>query len=270
VSQHLEKILASVTARLEQRRKEVPMAALAQRYAELAPTRSLQAALRRPGKGGSDPAPLRVIGELKRKSPSAGTIRDELDASGLARELEAAGCRALSVLTEEEHFGGSLQSLASARSAVDLPLLRKDFIVDPYQLLEARVSGADAVLLLAAVLPDELLLAFRDRAAELGMEVLAEAHGAQELERILELDLPLVGCNARDLRTFEVDLHKALELCARVPPERVCVVESGILEPEQARLASLSPVDAALVGEGLMRGTSPGRRFAELFGEGPR
>jgi len=265
LSQHLQKILASVRARLDERRRARPLARLAEDYASLPPTRSLSQALRRPGKGESGAAPLRVIGELKRSSPSAGIIRENFHPAPLARELEAAGCRALSVLTEQDHFGGSLEVLRQARQAVALPLLRKDFVLDPYQLLEARVAGADAVLLLAAILSDSQLLAFRDRAQELGLEVLAEAHGEEELQRLLALELPIIGCNARDLSTFQVDLEKALKLCARVPKERVCVVESGILETEQARQAELSPVDAALVGEGLMRGESPRQRFAQLF-----
>jgi len=269
LSQHLQKILASVRVRLDERRRQRPLAALAQEYSSLPPTRSLSAALRRPGKGESDAAPLRVIGELKRASPSAGIIRKDFDPARLARELEAAGCRALSVLTEEDHFGGSLAALREARQAVTLPLLRKDFILDPYQLLEARVAGADAVLLLASVLSDEQLLAFRDRAQELGLETLAEAHGEEELRRLLALELPIIGCNARDLSTFRVDLEKALKMCAKVPRDRVCVVESGILAVEDARRAAQSPVDAALVGEGLMRGESPRQRFAQLFQETP-
>jgi len=267
LSRHLQEILVSVRARLEERRRARPLARLAQDCASLPPTRSLSQALRRPGKGKHGAAPLRVIGELKRSSPSAGIIREDFQPGTLARELEAAGCRALSVLTEEDHFGGSLEVLREARQAVALPLLRKDFILDPYQLLEARVAGADAVLLLAAVLPDQQLLAFRDRAQELGLEVLAEAHGEEELQRLLALELPIIGCNARDLSTFQVDLEKALKLCARVPADRVCVVESGILESKQAKQAALSPVDAALVGEGLMRGDSPRLRFAQLFQE---
>jgi indole-3-glycerol phosphate synthase len=269
VSQHLKKILVSVRARLVERRRQRPLAFLAEEYTTLPPTRSLSKALRRAGKGTSAAEPLRVLGELKRRSPSAGTIREQFDPKELARELEAAGCAALSVLTEEDHFGGSLEILRLAREAVALPLLRKDFILDPYQILEARVAGADAVLLLASVLGDEQLLAFRDRAQELGLEVLAEAHDEEELQRLLALDLPMIGCNARDLSTFQVDLEKALKLCARVPAERVCVVESGILEAAQAQRAAAAPLDAALVGEGLMRGESPRLRFAQLFEEKP-
>lgn len=269
MSQHLERILDSVRARLVEQRRRRPLALLAEEYLALPPTRSLSQALRRGGKGTDAADPLRVLGELKRRSPSAGTIREQFDPVDLARELEKAGCAALSVLTEEDHFGGSLEFLRQARGAVALPLLRKDFILDPYQILEARVAGADAVLLLASVLSDEQLLAFRDRAQELGLEVLAEAHDEKELQRLLALELPIVGCNARDLSTFHVDLEKALQLCSQVPKERVCVVESGILEPEQARRAAAAAVDAALVGEGLMRGETPRLRFARLFEEMP-
>lgn len=261
----LATIVARVQERLDSRRRQVPLRELAARAGEQAPPRSLRQALVRPDAGLAR-APLRVIGELKRRSPSAGSIAEELDPAAAACALRDAGCHALSVLTEPDFFGGSLESLADVRAAVDLPLLRKDFLVDVYQVLEARAFGADAVLLLAAALDDHRLTALRDRAGELGMEVLAEAHGQAELERLLRLDFPLIGVNARDLSDFRVDLSVALRCLAAVPPDRVAVAESGVRTRADADMVAQSRADAALVGEGLMRGGAPQTRFAELFG----
>lgn len=263
----LEQILGRVRERLAERQRRIPLERLGELAAEQGRTRSLSAALRRPGKAGSGAAPLRVIGELKRRSPSAGSIHEDLDPHAAAEALRRAGCAAISVLTEPDFFGGSLETLRQTRAVSPLPLLRKDFILEPYQILEARAHGADAVLLLAAALDDHRILAFRDRAGELGMEVLVEAHGEDELQRLLALELPIVGCNARDLSSFEVDLDRALGWCAQVPADRICVIESGVREGEDGRKVQRAPVDAALVGEGLMRGGRIVENFRSLFGE---
>jgi indole-3-glycerol phosphate synthase len=265
----LPSILARVRERLDVRRLEVPLRELAARVAEQPAARPLGRALSRPGHGPAR-APLRVIGELKRRSPSAGSIAEALDPVSAARALRDVGCRALSVLTVPDFFGGSLQTLTQVRAAVDLPLLRKDFILDVYQVLEARAFGADAVLLLAAALDDHRLTALRDRAGELGMEVLAEAHGEAELQRLLRLDLPLIGVNARDLTDFRVDLPAALRWIDAVPADRVVVAESGVRVRADAEQVVASRADAVLVGEGLMRGNAPAERFVELFGERDR
>jgi indole-3-glycerol phosphate synthase len=268
MSAPLMQIVAQVAADLAERRVRVPLRELAARAAGQAPPRPLRAALHRHALPDGARVPLRVVGELKRRSPSAGSIHDALQPASAARELEAAGCVALSVLTEPAYFGGSLEALAEVRAAVDLPLVRKDFILDVYQVLEARAFGADALLLLAAVLDDGLLTALRDRALELGMEVLAEAHGEAELARLLRLDFPLVGVNARDLRDFSVDLSGALRLIDTIPGDRVVVAESGVRDPADAQAVARSRADAALVGEGLMRGGAPAERFRALFGAG--
>lgn len=207
-----------------------------------------------------------MIAELKRRSPSAGAIREDLDPVGAARQLETAGAAALSVLTEPDFFGGSLEFLVEVRDAVDLPLLRKDFVLDPLQIVEARAHGADAVLLLAVALDDDLLRRCFDEARAWGLDVLAEAHDDRELDRLLALDLPVVGVNARDLTTFHVDLGVALERCARVPSDRIVVAESGVRTRADADRVTATAVDAVLCGEGLMRPGTPGDRFAELFG----
>jgi indole-3-glycerol phosphate synthase len=234
--------------------------------AEAAPPRDFAGALRRDRSRPDAPGPLRVIAELKRRSPSAGAIREDLDPVSAAIELEAAGAKALSVLTEPRFFGGDLAFLTAVRRAVDLPLLRKDFVVDPVQIVEARAHGADAVLLLAVVLDDDELLRCAEEAARWGMAVLAESHDEAELERILRLDLPVVGVNARDLRSFEVDLDAALARCASIPSPRIRVAESGVRERADAERVFASGVDAVLVGEGLMRPGTPTARFEHLFG----
>ncbi len=260
MSSRLRPILESTRARVD---------ALAGRADELAarardrdPARDLHSALRRPGRTG----PLRVIGELKRRSPSAGAIREDLDPVDAARRLESAGAAALSVLTEPRFFGGSLEFLHTVRAAVDLPLLRKDFVLDPVQVAEARAYGADAVLLLAVALDDPALERCADEARKWGLGVLAEAHDARELDRLLALDLPIVGVNARDLDTFAVDLERGLELCRRIPDDRIAVAESGVRTRSDARRVETASVDAVLCGEGLMRPGTPEERFAELFG----
>jgi indole-3-glycerol phosphate synthase len=265
MSSRLEEILRSVRARLEARRSSVSEADLRARCQERSPARDFAESLRRPSKGSADAPDLRVIGELKRRSPSAGAIREDLDPATAARELADAGCRALSVLTEPDFFGGSLETLSVVRERVEVPLLRKDFVVDPYQVVEARAHGADAVLLLAAVLDDAQLESCWEAAQDLGLQVLAEAHGLEELERIVSMGFPVIGVNARDLVTFDVDLERALAWMGSVPEDRIRVAESGVRSRQDAVLVETAPVDAVLVGEGLMRGGRPAENFARLF-----
>jgi len=255
----LEEIVAFARDDARDRERATSRRELEERARSRPPARSLREALRRRDR-------LQVLGELKRRSPSAGTIHADLDPPVAAAALARAGCAALSVLTEARYFGGSLQALAATRAAVDLPLLRKDFVVGPYQVVEARAHGADAVLLLASVLDDAALRECADCAAEWGMDVLAEAHTDAELDRLLGLDFPIVGINARDLRTFAVDLDRILAARARVPRDRVAVAESGVRTAEEARRVSDAGFDAVLCGEGLMRGGDPTARMRELFG----
>lgn len=262
MSSRLAEIVRRTRADLERRRVQTPEKLWRSRAGEQPKTRDFAAAIRR---GGSS-SPLRVIGELKRRSPSAGAIYEDLDVVESARSLERAGCAALSVLTEPHFFGGSSEALVDARAAVELPLLRKDFLLEPYQIVEARALGADAVLLLAAVLDDDTLARLWDEARRWDMAVLAEAHGEDELERLLRLGFPIVGLNARDLHSFEVDLERPLAWVHQVPRDRVCVAESGIRDRAAADRIAAAPFDAVLIGEGLMRGGDPSARFVELFG----
>jgi indole-3-glycerol phosphate synthase len=204
------------------------------------------AALRRPGE-------VRLLAEIKRRSPSAGAIREGVDPGEVAAAYRAGGAAALSVLTDRDFFGGSLDALRRVRGAVDLPLLRKDFIIDPVQVWEARAAGADAILLIVRILGDERMRDLHAAAAELGMDVLVEAHDARELERAMEIGAQLVGVNNRDLSTFHTDLELSIRLAPGVPPGVTLVAESGIRTGEDVGRLGAAGVDAILVGESLMR-----------------
>jgi indole-3-glycerol phosphate synthase len=206
-----------------------------------------------------------VIAELKKASPSRGLIRTEFDAAALAAELEAGGAAVLSVLTDERFFQGSLENLRRASAAVRIPCLRKDFMVDGFQVLEARANGADAILLIVAALTDAELRGLRESAREFGLDVLCEVHHAEELERALELDCECVGVNSRDLRTFEVSLERACELAARLPAGVVKVAESGIHGAADMRRLRSVGYEAFLIGESLMRQPEPGIALRELL-----
>jgi len=209
---------------------------------------------------------LAVIAELKKASPSKGLIRADFDAAVLAPMMEAGGAAVLSVLTEEKFFQGSLENLRRAIAAVKIPCLRKDFMVDEFQVLEARANGADAILLIVAALTDAELRGLRDSARGFGLDVLCEVHDAEELERALGLECECVGVNSRDLRTFEVSLERACELAAMLPQDAVKVAESGIHTAADMRLLRDAGYEAFLIGESLMRKGDPGVALRELLG----
>ena len=207
-----------------------------------------------------------VIAEVKRASPSAGPIA-EIDPRAHARAYEAAGAAAVSVLTEPRQFDGSLADLRAVHLATSVPVLRKDFLVQPAQVMESRVEGADAVLLIAAVLSDLELKAMLATAEDLVLGALVEAHSEDDLERVLASDAKLVGVNARDLETLEVDVDRALALLRRVPEDRIAVAESGLSSREQVARAVDAGARAVLVGEALVRAEDPGSKLRELRGE---
>jgi indole-3-glycerol phosphate synthase len=210
---------------------------------------------------------IAVIAELKRASPSRGLIRADFDPENLARELESAGAAALSVLTDAEFFQGSLENLQRASASTKLPCLRKDFIVDEFQLLEARANGADAVLLIVAALSRSELRALAHRASEYSLEVLCEVHDEGELQRATDAGCTLIGVNSRDLRTFTVDLETAIRLADLVPKNALSVAESGIHSgAEMARLRAAG-FRAFLIGESLMKAKSPGETLRALLAE---
>ncbi len=220
------------------------------------PARDFASALRTPG--------LSLIAEVKRASPSKGLLRPDFDPAALARAYAANGAAAVSVLTDAPFFQGHLEHLRAVRAAIDIPVLRKDFVLTPYQVYEARAAGADALLLIVAVLNDAELGALHRLARELGMAVLVEAHDAGELERALRVAPQIVGINNRDLRTFEVRLETTLRLRDRVPPGVILVAESGIRSAEDAARLETAGVDAMLVGEALVRAPDVGRKVREL------
>jgi indole-3-glycerol phosphate synthase len=206
-----------------------------------------------------------VIAEVKKASPSKGVLREHFVPADIAASYAAHGAACLSVLTDERFFQGRAAFLQQARAACTLPVLRKDFMVDEYQVFEARAIGADCILLIAACLDDAQMRDLEACAHALGMDVLVEVHDAPEMERALRLKTPLVGVNNRNLRTFEVSLQTTLSLQARVPPDRQLVTESGILGPQDVRQMRDAGIHTFLVGEAFMRAANPGAALAELF-----
>lgn len=254
----LERIVAHVRAQVASRREEFPARSLVHTRLYQRGPRGFRKALSRPGR--------RVIAEVKRASPSQGVIRPDFDPVAIASGYEANGAAALSVVTEERFFSGSLRYLSDIASKVSLPVLRKDFVLDPYQLVEARSCGADAVLLIAAMLDEGALEDLHAEARSLSLDVLVEVHSEPELELALGIGASLVGINNRDLRTFRVDLGVAEALLPRVPPHALAVCESGIRDVEQVERLEASGGRVFLVGETLMRAEDPGAKLAELLG----
>jgi len=209
---------------------------------------------------------VNVIAELKKASPSRGVLRADFDPAALALQFERAGAAALSVLTEEEFFQGALENLRSARKAVQVPALRKDFILDEWQVWESRAAGADSLLLIAAILSDEALRHLLGLARELKMEPLVEVHTRDELSRALAAGARIVGVNNRDLRTFEVRLETSLEMIAAIPDDCIAVSESGIRSRDDLGRLRNAGFDAFLVGEHLMQSPDPGATLTKLFG----
>ena len=244
---YLDEIIAAhrAAARADERSVDGLIAATR----NMTPTRDFRDALR--------DEELSVIAEIKRRSPSKGDLAPDLDPGVLAKDYEAGGAACLSVLTDERYFGGAPADLAAARGAVELPVLRKDFTVSEADVCDARIMGADAVLLIAAALDDAELSAFRRLAADLGLAALIEVHDESELERAVAADADLIGVNQRDLRTFEVDRDLAVRLAGRMPDGVVCVAESGVRDAQDAAALRAAGYDAVLVGESLVTSGDP-------------
>jgi indole-3-glycerol phosphate synthase len=258
----LRRILERKTEEVAARSALVPLAAL-KRQAEAAPpvrgfVEALQARV-------EDGVPA-VIAEIKKASPSKGVLREDFDPAAIARSYESHHAACLSVLTDVDFFQGADSYLQAARSVCRLPVLRKDFTVDPYQVYEARALGADCVLLIVAALADRQMTELAELAHELGMDVLVEVHDQAELDRALPLEAPLIGINNRNLRTFETRLDTTLSLLTAIPDDRMVVTESGILSRADVELMRHNGVHTFLVGEAFMRAPDPGERLAELFG----
>jgi indole-3-glycerol phosphate synthase len=258
----LQKILATKREEISLAKSAVPFAQMRLRAAAAGAPRDFIGAMRTRISAGA-PA---VIAEIKKASPSKGVLRENFDPSTIARSYESGGAACLSVLTDSQYFQGAHEHLQIARDACALPVLRKDFIVDPYQVYEARAMGADCILLIVAALQDSLMRELEDHAHGLGMAVLVEIHEASELEAALSLKTPLLGINNRNLRTFETRLDTTISLLSRIPGERLVVTESGMLLPADVKLMREHGVTAFLVGEAFMRAKDPGLALSALFG----
>lgn len=257
----LKKILARKSEEVAERRARVGLASLQRQLREQPPARPFSAAVQARIAAG-EPA---VIAEVKKASPSQGVIRADFDPEAIARSYAAGGATCLSVLTDIDFFQGADRYLQSAREACALPVLRKDFTLDPYQVVEARALGADCVLLIVAALEDSRLAELHACALECGLDVLVEVHDARELERALRLDTRLIGINNRDLHSFETRLDTTLELLASIPPERSVITESGIHSGADVALMRERGVLGFLVGEAFMRAADPGAELRRLF-----
>lgn len=257
----LNSILARKAEEIQQRSRVRPLADLRARALQQPPTRGFVDAIHRKHAAGE----AAVIAEVKKASPSKGLIRADFNPAQIARSYEAGGAACLSVLTDVDFFQGSNLYLGEARGACSLPVLRKDFTIDPYQVYEARVIGADCILLIVAALEDGPLVEMANLAMELGMDVLVEVHDIDELERALQTDCELIGVNNRNLRTFEVSLDTTLSLRDAVPPDRILVTESGIAAREDVARMREAGVQTFLVGESFMREPEPGAALQRLF-----
>lgn len=252
----LATIVESTRSVLRGRVRQCPLEELKRRVTTREPGRFADA-LRRPGS-------VNIIAEVKKASPSKGIIASVFEPARIARDYEAGGAAAISVLTEEKHFLGSLTDLAAVRAAVSIPILRKDFIVDEYQLYEAAIAGADAVLLIAAVLNAAAIAAFEKQAAALGLDCLVEVHTADELTAVVNAGCRLIGINNRNLKDFSVSLQTAADLARAVPADRTVVVESGIRGIDDIRWYSGQGIRAFLIGESLMKAPDRIRKLTEL------
>jgi len=258
----LEKILRDKRAEVKESRRRRPLEEVQASARKAPPARSLRKALL-PGLPGKD---LRIIAEVKKASPSRGVIREDFDAVNIARAYASAGAAAISVLTDEKYFQGRLEFLEAIRREVDVPLLRKDFVIDAYQVWEARAAGADAVLLILAAIPDdETIVGFAREAEGLGMEVLWEVHDAEELSRVSAFEPAIVGINNRNLRTFEVSLETTRDLLPSISSEVLVVSESGFFHRPELEMMRGWGVAGFLIGESLLRQPDPGVALGSLL-----
>jgi indole-3-glycerol phosphate synthase len=258
----LDEIVASKRLEVAAARRRMPLEEIEDQAASAPPVRDFRAALEGPG-------PIQLIAEVKKASPSARVIRADFDPVAIARAYQEHGAACMSILTDAPYFQGHLSDLARVRASVAIPLLRKDFMIDEYQIVEARLAGADAILLIAEVLDDAALVALRQRASALGMATLVEFHDPANLRRVLDSGADLVGINNRDLKTFVTDIEHTLRLRDRIPPGVVLVSESGIRTRADAERLEAAGVAAILVGESLMRQPHVGRAVERLLGLAP-
>ena len=258
----LKKIIKRKEEEVAERLNNVSLEQVKQAVKDASPVRGFVDAI----KAKIDSGKAAVISEIKKASPSKGVMRENFVPAEIAASYEKGGACCLSVLTDVDFFQGSDEYLKQARAACSLPVLRKEFIIDPYQVYEARAMAADCILLIVACLTDKQLQSLTSLATELSLDVLVEVHDADELKRALKLDLPLIGINNRNLRTFETSLDTTLTLLNTIPKDKIVVTESGIHTPEDIALMQKNNVNAFLVGEAFMVADEPGEKLAELFG----
>ncbi len=261
MSDILNKILRDKAREVVERAERVSLPELSRKVEQLPATRGFATVLRehiQTGKPG-------IIAEIKKASPSKGVIREDFNPAQIAQSYAENGASCLSVLTDEKYFHGHADYLKQARAACSLPVLRKDFIVDAYQIYEARDMGADAILLIAAALGDPMMQDLEQTAMALGLDVLVEVHNEQELERALMLQTPLLGINNRNLRTFETSLQTTLSMLSQIPEDKVVISESGIHDREDVALLQAQKVNGFLIGEAFMRAADPGAALSTLF-----
>jgi len=258
----LDEIVISKQAEVAAAQRRLPLEKLDAQLATAPPVRNFRAALAPPG-------PIRLIAEIKKASPSAQVIRNDFDPATIAMTYQAHGANCLSVLTDAPYFQGNLGHLTLIRQSATIPLLRKDFLIDEYQIVEARAAGADAVLLIAEILDDALIRRLLERARKLGMAALVEFHDAANLPRVLGLGADLIGINNRDLRNFRTDIEHTLRLRDRIPPEVVLVSESGIRTRHDVERLQSAGISAILVGESLIRAPDIGAAVERLLGLRP-
>ncbi len=257
----LQKILDTKALEIVERKQRLPLIQIQQKLKDSAPTRDFLDTIRQRIEAGR----TAVIAEIKKASPSKGVLCENFDPAQIARSYEQGGAACLSVLTDVEYFQGDDACLKLARDACQLPVLRKEFIIDPYQVYESRLIGADCILLIAAALDDDQLREFTELAHSLDMAVLVEVHDAEELQRALKLDVTLLGINNRNLRTFETRLDTTLELLPAIPDHKIVITESGIHQRDDIETMLAHNVRSFLIGEAFMRAEQPGDRLTELF-----
>ncbi len=265
-SQILATILQRKAEEVAVRQRQVSLASQEARARVALPTRGFYQALKRR----VDKGQAAVIAEIKKASPSKGVIRENFVPADIARSYEKAGAACLSVLTDVDFFQGCDSYLQAARFACNLPVLRKDFVIDPYQIIEARAIGADAVLLIVSALTDTQMAELYAVATAFGLDVLVEVHSQSELDRALKLPVPMIGINNRNLKTFQVSLNTTLALMRAVPKDKMIITESGILHPADVTLMQANGINAFLVGEAFMRAPEPGEALKSLFFEKKR
>lgn len=261
----LDEIIAGVREDLEARRAEISLEELAKKVASVSPTRDALAALR-----GAGVATVEIIAEVKRASPSKGALAEIPEPARLAHEYEAGGAAAISVLTESRRFQGRLADLDAVRAEVSIPLLRKDFVIDPYMIWEARAHGADLVLLIAAILDDEQLREYLELTHRLGMNAIVEAHTAEEVDRAVATGAKIIGINTRNLKTLETDPAHFATLADRIAEGRLIVAESGVTGPQVVADYAAAGADVVLVGEALVRTEDPREAVSEFRNHGRR